>query len=406
MQYVSTRGFAHFMVKYISKPEPSHIFNVYDGNRFQQHVTARRLGTMEVMFLTLGEKICNSSTSVLYLTSEPPETRPKAIKPVHLLQQDNINPFWDDAILKYFARPHLPEIDNISYDQYFTQYSIAKKQPSQSTQFWLDDLGNYITLRKTHILAHFRHMHIGDGEPYFYQLLLRNHPWRSESEIQGQYTTYRDHYLALHPDEAEALRDESATYLAQRSSELFNNFEHLLDTLFTRLQSIPSSVSELIRMQMMLLYQSPPIHSSNQITTLPPDQYAALDYLTNRFGPLSRNKYPYYFLTGAAGTGKSYVVNLFIQFLQRKKKPYLLLAPTGVAATNINGRTIHSALRIQDTDGHFRTLAFHDPNFYADLRKVECIVIDEISMVPAALMDFMSNTFAQLHCNNLAQNSF
>jgi hypothetical protein len=54
------------MVKYISKPEPSHVFNVYEGDRFQQHIVVRRLGTMEVMFLTLGETICNSSTSVIY----------------------------------------------------------------------------------------------------------------------------------------------------------------------------------------------------------------------------------------------------------------------------------------------------------------------------------------------------
>jgi hypothetical protein len=61
---------------------------------------------MEVMFLTLGETICNSSTSVIYWTIEPPESRPKAIKPVHLFLQDNNKPFWDDNIMKYFARPH------------------------------------------------------------------------------------------------------------------------------------------------------------------------------------------------------------------------------------------------------------------------------------------------------------
>jgi hypothetical protein len=244
-------------------------------------------------------------------------------------------------------------------------------------------------------------MTIAEGEPYFYQLLLRSHPWRNESDIRANYTTYRDHYLALNPQERQAMQNELNTYIQQRSAEHFSHFEDLLDSLLMQLNTLPTSISDIIRMQMTILYRTPPILPQTIISDLPSDQFQALDCLTNKFGPLSRNKYPYYFLTGAAGTGKLYIANLLVQFLQQKSLPYLLMAPTGVAAQNVGGKTIHSTLRICQSDGHFKTLALHDPQFRDELLKIRAIIIDEISMVPAALLDFISNTLAQLHANNM-----
>lgn len=48
------------------------------------------------------------------------------------------------------------------------------------------------------------------------------------------------------------------------------------------------------------------------------------------------------FITGEAGTGKSTLLQIVVK---RKKKNYIVLAPTGVAALNTKGRTIHSFFR-------------------------------------------------------------
>ena len=48
------------------------------------------------------------------------------------------------------------------------------------------------------------------------------------------------------------------------------------------------------------------------------------------------------FLTGSAGTGKTYVLNQFIQQLKDAKVNVAVTASTGVAATHIKGNTIHS----------------------------------------------------------------
>ena len=63
VQYVTTKGFAKYMTKYIAKREPTHIFNIQDGDKYRQHIQVRRLGSMELMFLILGECICSSTIS-------------------------------------------------------------------------------------------------------------------------------------------------------------------------------------------------------------------------------------------------------------------------------------------------------------------------------------------------------
>ena len=85
---------------------------------------------------------------------------------------------------------------------------------------------------------------------------------------------------------------------------------------------------------------------------------------------------------------------------QRRNDPYLLLAPTGVAAQNIGGQTIHSALKLHATEGGFQTLIFNDQTFKDNLKKVKILIIDEVSMVSATLFTFLSSTFSKLHANS------
>jgi len=73
--------------------------------------------------------------------------------------------------------------------------------------------------------------------------------------------------------------------------------------------------------------------------------------------------------------------------------------PTGVAALNVGGSTIHSALRIHQTEAGYQTLAFYDKEFSTQLAKIDTLIIDEISMVSASLFTFLSNLFASLHNN-------
>ena len=104
------------------------------------------------------------------------------------------------------------------------------------------------------------------------------------------------------------------------------------------------------------------------------------------------------FLTGKAGTGKS----TFLKYVcANTKKKYVVLAPTGIAAINAGGSTLHSFFKLP-----FHPLLPDDPNFslkggklhsflkYSSehrklIKEIELVIIDEISMVRADIIDFI-----------------
>lgn len=91
------------------------------------------------------------------------------------------------------------------------------------------------------------------------------------------------------------------------------------------------------------------------------------------------------FITGKAGTGKS---TLLQYFQENTDKNVAVLAPTGVAALNVHGQTIHSFFRFPTTVTP-QTVRKKKPSnaFVEMLQKLDTLVIDEVSMVRADLMD-------------------
>ena len=88
------------------------------------------------------------------------------------------------------------------------------------------------------------------------------------------------------------------------------------------------------------------------------------------------------FITGKAGTGKSTLLQLFRRSTRKKT---VILAPTGVAALNVKGQTIHSFFKFPAKLLHKHDIKKH--RFRKLYQKIEVIIIDEVSMVRADLMD-------------------
>jgi len=102
------------------------------------------------------------------------------------------------------------------------------------------------------------------------------------------------------------------------------------------------------------------------------------------------------FLTGKAGTGKStFMRNL----AATTKKKHIVLAPTGIAAINAGGSTLHSFFKLpfhpllpndsRYTPRNIRETLKYNSEKCKLLREVELIIIDEISMVRADIIDFI-----------------
>lgn len=90
------------------------------------------------------------------------------------------------------------------------------------------------------------------------------------------------------------------------------------------------------------------------------------------------------FVCGEAGTGKSVVLRKFVEATERK---VAVCAPTGLAATHVDGVTIHSLFRLP-INSHFLGYSPRaDPETDKVLAAVDTIVIDEASMVRADMLD-------------------
>lgn len=97
------------------------------------------------------------------------------------------------------------------------------------------------------------------------------------------------------------------------------------------------------------------------------------------------------FVTGRAGTGKSTLLN---RLASETAKQLVVCAPTGVAALNVGGQTIHSLFRLP-----IGVIAENDIQQGAELRKllstIDTLVIDEVSMVNADLLDAVDRSLRQ-----------
>lgn len=99
------------------------------------------------------------------------------------------------------------------------------------------------------------------------------------------------------------------------------------------------------------------------------------------------------FLTGSAGSGKTFLLNQYIKYLKDNKIKIGVTASTGLAATHLDGRTIHSWCGI----GIEERLApkdlkriVNDEKIWERIRYARVLIIDEISMLSASRLDLAS----------------
>ncbi|XWV21408.1 MAG: AAA family ATPase [Prevotella sp.] len=115
------------------------------------------------------------------------------------------------------------------------------------------------------------------------------------------------------------------------------------------------------------------------------------------------------FLTGKAGTGKS----TFLRYIANTtKKKHIILAPTGIAAINAGGATLHSFFKLpfypllpDDVKFSIRnirnTLKYNSEKIKL-IQEVELIIIDEISMVRSDIIDFIDKVL-RIYCRNMRE---
>lgn len=97
------------------------------------------------------------------------------------------------------------------------------------------------------------------------------------------------------------------------------------------------------------------------------------------------------FLCGKGGSGKSYLTKYIIDYCNQKGLSSIICAPTGIAALNIGGSTIHRTFRVPFGIVEPNTRCY-DKNKLETLAKADVIIIDEISMCRIDVFEYVANT--------------
>ena len=98
------------------------------------------------------------------------------------------------------------------------------------------------------------------------------------------------------------------------------------------------------------------------------------------------------FITGSAGTGKTYLLNEYTQYLKERRVYPTIVAPTGIAASHLGGQTIHSffALGIRESiDEGYVEFLLDKKYLKTRFSKLKLLIIDEVSMISPELFSSM-----------------
>lgn len=111
------------------------------------------------------------------------------------------------------------------------------------------------------------------------------------------------------------------------------------------------------------------------------------------------------YLTGSAGTGKTFLINQYIEYLRVREVPLAVTASTGIAATHIGGQTIHSwsGLGIREHITSKDLLSINkNKQTVKRLQAVQVLIIDEISMLSGRVLTAVSDILKHFKNNREA----
>ena len=154
----------------------------------------------------------------------------------------------------------------------------------------------------------------------------------------------RDRFQALKPEiYRDVLRgiDEREQQVRSAIGDVyFEAVQNIID-------STPRNVEDIIARELHSFKAiSVPGTADAAALTLDGEQYEAYVYVTHCLQSSRHNLAHHFFITGSAGTGKSFLLRAIQHWCNSSRFPCLLVAPTGIAARNIDGHTIHSAFSI------------------------------------------------------------
>ena len=433
VQRVTKLGLVKYLVKYVSKTEPTFTAKVReDISEVEKYFNTRLIGAPEVATTLLSYQIAGGTRNVMFLDTNPPDKQRRVLKPVahlHQLESGSTDVFLDSFRDKYCARPE--SLDSINYQDYLAGWEvftdISKVPMRRRSRSHKDKKDRVVAPRDKKVLPRKRFLTPLDGEDYYYQLLLIEVPFRSEGDLMSEDNvskTYKEECFlrGLTKQDEDALAS-----LEEASNRNFNikYIHRIAKMLILKNMGAQEAVNEKLRglglgevnvddgdhdneddwSKQCHMLDHPPgeaersdlirllghnpvsIVSDEQelrerVASLKPSQMEAFQLMTD----LSE-KQRLLFVTGPGGTGKSFLIHTVVAQLAYCQGKFVeVLATSGPAAYLLHGSTIHRFFRLDIEMKSRLELGTVDCSAVANC---DVIIVDECSMMSARLFSTM-----------------
>ena len=441
---------ADYITKYATKGPKSN-FDEFDASKMvdksnfskllsyaMRFMKEREMGCMEVRNYLLAEKAYITSEDFLYVNSRLPHKRKKTLKTKKILDDlpdESKDLFWGNLISSWY--PNRPDdMLNMSLHDFAQTYRRAssyevKSVKDKSRVLCLKNDAGYMmkrTLDKrfpSPIIVYGPFFDpTKNSEDFYYSKLLMHIPWRKEEELSGNPEDVYKKFRNKFPDLEASV--QNAFKRLHRRQKMNKKVDEKMAGDKDK-SGVPADFQEDVD-TFEPVHQKSSIKTEEQlqeiVNSLSPDQRTVYDRVVenichvamhrknpptcdcNQLKPLNL------FVSGNPGSGKSFLIKALMGYSyvesEVKNNPLhlVLCAPTGIAAKNINGKTLHSvwALPVQNN----RQEAFSPlpdsvrcgmkANFYHTYGHL----VDEISMVSNKLLLQLHLRMLEIFEDNMA----
>lgn len=374
----------YYLAKYLSKAEDLVDYHIVPHHYRPSDVTAtdhyksRVVGAIEASFLILGLHILHSSRNVIFVPTNLPHDDQRGLRDdLATLEPTDEDIFARNLMEKYQDRENGDNLTLILFVQYYNEVydnnrknTIKRQRPVQRHIQELNiNIPNYITSANNRLFTLttgkkklWRTRQVSpsvDNETFYYQQIVTKLPiFRTtfdhlKTRIMGETSTWKEFYV----------------YLVNRNQIIQET--HIPDSYITP-EDPPITLQHLNHYQAQIFSQ-----------------------VTHKIEHLNiKNNW----IMGAAGTGKSYLLKAFKYHYTQLGYCVVTLAPTGVAAYNIHGQTIHRFFGMTNDRNELNILKL---THHVRLHPRSLFLIDEFSMISREVLERISSTFIQVTNRNM-----
>ncbi|XP_065894145.1 uncharacterized protein [Dysidea avara] len=409
-----------YCTKYCTKPEKSHALQEFDDiNKSTKSITSklwnfamksishRECGALEACDTLLGIPLFVTDPNTTIRWVDVNMVRSRRLKEKSIIEglegesSDIFFPSWVDS--HYPNRPE--QLENVCLYNFLAYYDLVQAEPIRLATYYPFKDGFLKKRTRPYLINHYKHNIDQEVEKYYYAILLLFKPWRNSETLIGSSESFQCEFENCREQLPDAVnyhnrlqqmqkRDEIAReQIDKRRTEIEQEEDgttevHAPDTLLhahTEAQDAMAEFEEVVANEDIVDVES-------MIESLNEDQRRVFDRVSTHLqaqhsSAISNHPQPLcMFVSGCGGTGKSFLIKTLKAWIHSSlEKHAAITAPTGIAAFNVNGLTIHRLLQLPVEHGKtpkYRSLSDEAIKIVRQkLQQLVLLIVDEVSMV-------------------------